>query len=308
MVSILTLASRSRHARLKLLDYYLQRAVTSRRLRRAATRATIAVLHRLHGSPARATLPDPLQQAPHAAATPPALQALRERGIAPLGRLLPPAHCAEVRAWLRHRDLVAARGDGRTFRLDSAPPGVGIGDVPLGIVVDCPHIMALANHPTMLRLARDYLGYTPIITLIGLRWSFAGAAADGMVQAFHRDSEPGCIKMLVYLTDVDALSGPHSFVAGSHRDRMPLRLRRYEDDEVARTHGAAEVVTGAAGTAFAIDSKGIYKGTPPARGARLLLVVQYSLLPCLLYDYTPLPYRGGGVFDRYVNRLVIEQR
>lgn len=307
MYSILTPASRSRHARLKLLGYYLQRAVTSRTLRRAATRATVALLGRLHGE-AGMPAPAPVPAPPPGAGADAALQALREHGIAPLGRLLSAAHCAEVRAWLRGRDLVAARGDGRTFRFDSVPAGVGIGDVPLASVVNCPHIMGLANHPGMLRLARDYLGYAPTITLIGLRWSFAGAAADGMVQAFHRDSEPGCIKMLVYLTDVDALSGPHSFVAGSHRDRMPLRLRRYEDDEVARVYGAAEVVTGAAGTAFAIDNKGIHKGTPPAHGARLLLVVQYSLLPCLLYEYVPVAYHGKDRFDRYVNRLIVDQR
>jgi hypothetical protein len=165
--------------------------------------------------------------------------------------------------------------------------------------------MDLANHPDVLRLAGDYLGYTPTITLMGLRWSFPCGDTDADVQHYHRDSEPGSIKLMVYLTDVDAGNGPHSYVPGTHLDRMPLRLRRYSDREVAAEHGDGVTITGAAGTSFVIDSKGIHKGTPPARADRLLLVIQYSLLPCLMYDYAPVAYHGGARLDGYVNRLMV---
>jgi hypothetical protein len=295
MQKYVTVGGGARHARLRLLGYYVQRGVTSRRIRGLAARLAVAVLGWRHGR----------AHGVHAYAAP-ALAALRATGFAPLGQLLSARACAEALDWLREREMIAARGDGSVFRRDAAPPGAAIGDFPLDTVVHCPHILALANHPDMLALAAGYLGYTPTITLMGLRWSFPGAAADN-VQAFHRDAEPGSIKMLVYLTDVGADAGPHHYVAGSHRERMPLRLRRYADAEVARDYGAGIVVTGPAGTAFAIDTKGIHKGTPPARVARLLLVVQYSLLPCLQYDYAPVPWRGMRRFDRYANRLMIVQ-
>ena len=290
MQKYLTLHGGSRHARLRLLGYYVQRTVTSRRLRRVAARLTIAVLASLHGR--RRTVA-------------PEVESLQERGYAQLGRLLSAQQCAAALDWLRGREMIAVRSGGGRYLLDKVPDGTPTADFPLETIVHCPHIMALANHPALLRIAGDYLGYTPTITLMGLRWSFPGRETDADVQAFHRDIEPGSIKLLVYLTDVDMDSGPHSYVCGTHRERMPMRMRRYSDGEIAREYGNSAVITGPAGTGFFIDNRGIHKGTPPANARRLLLVVQYSLLPCLMYDYAPVPWEGEERFDGYVNRLMI---
>lgn len=191
--------------------------------------------------------------------------------------------------------------------LDDVPAATRVGDYPPELVVDCPHIMELANHPTVLGLAQHYLGFMPLITGLGLRCSFPNpTASPDNVQQFHRDAEPGSIKLLVYLSDVDATSGPHHYIVGSHRERMPLRLRPYADAELAQRRDQVRTVTGAAGTAFMIDAKGIHRGMPPVQHPRLVLVVEYGLLPCLLYDYAPLPYADGERFDPYVNRLVIK--
>ena len=282
-------------ARLKLLGYYAQRVCTSRRLRRVTTRALIAGLGALHGRDGRPREPGPR------------VAILRAQGFLRMERLLSPSQCAEMLAWLRPYPMIAARGNGAAFTLDAVPRNAGIGDYPLETVVNCPHVLDLANRPDMLALAAGYLGYTPIITLMGLRWSFPldGAAADADVQHFHRDVEPGSIKLLVYLTDVDHNAGPHHYVPRSHLDRMPLRMQRYADPEVLRRHGGSIGITGPAGTAIAIDNKGIHKGVPPRARPRLLLVIQYSLLPCLMYEYAPVPYRGRARFSPYTNRLMI---
>jgi len=297
MQKYVTASSTSRHARLKLLGYYAQRIVTSRTLRQAATRAVIAGLAATQGSTGRARRPAP---AP--------IGAMPADGYLRLGRLLSERQCMDMRAWLRKRAMVAARGSGHAFTMDDIPAGTRFGDYPLDTVVNCPHVMELANRPEILGMAAAYLGYTPRITLVGLRWSFpvdAAAGADN-VQQFHRDTEPGSIKLMVYLTDVDEGAGPHSYVAGTHRDRMPLRLRRYADDEILRRHGAATVITGPAGTGFAIDTKGIHRGIPPAARARLVLVIQYALLPFLLYEYAPATYSGAARLDPYINCLVAD--
>jgi hypothetical protein len=283
-------------ARLKLLGYYAQRVCTSRRLRRATTRAVIAGLGALHGRAAGADA---------TRAPPPALATLRTQGYLRLGPLLAPDRCAEALSWLRARPMIAARGSGDVFTLATRPAGVRIGDYPLETVVNCPHVLELANHPGMLALAGGYLGYTPVITLMGLRWSFPAEDADADVQHFHRDVEPGSVKLLVYLTDVDEAAGPHRYVPRSHLDRMPLRMQRYPDHEVARRHGGSVSITGPAGTALMIDNKGIHKGAPPLARARLLLVIQYSLLPCLMYDYAPVPYHGQARVSPYTNRLMV---
>lgn len=294
MQKYVTIGGGTRHARLRLLGYYVQRSVTSRRLRRAAAGLAIAWLATLHG-----------RQERRRSVGSPMFESLHERGYAQLGRLLSASQCAEALAWLREREMVAVRSGGARFRIDAVPEGTSTADFPLETVVHCPHILELANRPELLQLAADYLGYTPTITLMGLRWSFPSGKKDVDVQGFHRDVEPGSIKLLVYLTDVDDGSGPHSYVSGTHRERMPLRMRRYSDREIAQEYGSVVVVTGPSGTGLFIDNKGIHKGTPPTHGARLLLVVQYSLLPCLMYDYDPIPWRGERRFDDYVNRLMI---
>ena len=297
MQKYVSVSGGSRHARLKLFGYYVQRACTSRRLRRIATRVLVAGLGMLHGPPARtmrATRDDGR-----------ALERMRAQGYLRMGALLSGDQCAQALAYLRHQDMIPARRDGSPFRIDAVPPGCRVGDYPLETLIHCPHIMDVANHPDVLRLAAGYLGYTPTISLMGLRWTFPGdGAPDGLLD-FHRDSEPGSIKLMVYLTDVDLDSGPHSYVPGTHRDRMPVRLRHYSDADVMRRHGCRVDITGAAGTAFFVDTRGIHKGTLPARTARLMLIVQYSLLPCLVYDYAPVAYPGHERYDAHVNRLML---
>ena len=296
MQKYLSSSGGARHARLKMLGYYVQRSVTSRTLRHAAAGLTIAWLATLNGFQER-----------RRRAGSPALDSLRDSGFAELGRLLSAAQCTAALDWLRERDMVAARGNGARFRIDTVPPGTGTADFPLETVVHCPHIMELANRPELLLLAADYLGYKPTITLMGLRWSFPGGGTDVDVQGFHRDVEPGSIKLFAYLTDVDDASGPHHYVARSHLDRMPLRMQRYADRDVARRYGGSVAITGPAGTTFAIDVKGIHKGVPPVTRPRLMLVIQYSLLPCLMYDYAPVLYRGRARFSAYTNRLMVTQ-
>lgn len=228
------------------------------------------------------------------------------KGYLQMGQLLSKKQCEDIRAWLRPRKMVAMRGSGSTFSLENVPAGARFGDYPLDTVVNCPHVMELANHPAVLGMAAAYLGYTPRITLASLRWSFpTDTAASDDVQQFHRDSEPGSIKLMVYLTDVDESSGPHTYVGGTHRDRMPLRLQRYSDEEILQRYRPT-VITGPAGTGFAIDTKGIHKGTPPIRQARLVLAIQYSLLPRLIYENDRVTYWGPVHLDPYINGLIVD--
>lgn len=292
-----SVSSGSAFARLRMLAYYAQRILTNRLLRYVAAHFTIVFLRILH----RRARPKERRKS---AST----KIMRETGYLRLNQLLSAQQIVEIHNFLKTKQVVAARGSGQSFTLDEIPAGTSTGDYPLETVVNCPHVLELANNPEVLALAASYLGYTPTITLMGIRWSFPGDSVDLDIQGFHRDLEMGSIKLLVYLTDVDIKSGPHSYVQGTHLDRLPLRLRRYSDEDVMREHGGSVIITGSAGTAFAIDIKGIHKGTPPASRARLILTIQYSLLPCLNYDYEPVNYFGKSPVNEYINRLMIQKK
>src|SRR5690606_20401751 len=93
---------------------------------------------------------------------------------------------------------------GRRFTIEDVPNGIRMANYDLKDIIAAPHLLELANRPSLLRLAASYIGCKPTISALGLRWSFpsVGAAAD--VQAFHRDLEDWrYLKVLVYLTEVN---------------------------------------------------------------------------------------------------------
>ena len=142
-----------------------------------------------------------------------------------------------------------------------------------------------------------------------LRWSFPSTESGSDVQAFHRDSDDWrYVKVMVYLTDVYDDAGPHVYVLGTHLGKPSLRLQHYSDESVLRTYGADRIVsvTGPSGLGFAVDTAGIHKGAVPTLTPRLMLQIQYSLLPAYAYRYEPQSYSGSLELDPYINRLFIK--
>ena len=81
--------------------------------------------------------------------------------------------------------------------------------------------------------------------------------------AFHYDVlDFRSVTMFAYLTDVDERSGPHAYVAGTHRNKRLGELFKVvlSDDEVdARYPGRTETVLGPAGTTFFEETCGYHK-------------------------------------------------
>ncbi len=184
-----------------------------------------------------------------------------------------------------------------------------LADYNLTDVVNCPRVMALANHPFLLALAGAYLGCAPTISTIGIRWSRpSGKAAP--VQSFHRDPDDWkMVKFFTYLTDVQEGTGPHVYVVGTQRARAPLFSQRYSDKDVVAKYGEWALVTmaGPRGTMFMADTSGIHKGDPARTGPRLMLEIGYTLLPVFAFDYQPVRMEQPLVgLDPYVNRLIVK--
>lgn len=235
------------------------------------------------------------------------LATLRSDGIALLGQVLSDDKCKEVLHYLAEKP-VAAR-EAAPFTIGARLAGIPFANYLLADLVACPHLLELANSPAILELARNYLGCTPTLSGMSARWSFPAESSSEVVQKFHRDSEDWLsFRLMVYLTRVDDASGPHVYVKSTHRDRRTARLAVLEDSLVCQRF-ANNIVrqTGAQGFGFAVDTAGLHKGELPKEKARLLLSFQYSILPCFLYEYEPVP-----VFelrhDPYINRLIIRHR
>jgi len=156
-------------------------------------------------------------------------------------------------------------------------------------VKDCPAIRALTEDSGLLAIAAAYLGCVPRFHGIHLRKSYVVSTSDWersekLAQWFHSDyNDYNFVKFFFYLTDVDRLSGPTTFVLGTHR-RKKLRhqfdqLNRFEDGELEADYGKGRVmaVQGPAGFGFAVDTYGFHKGDPPRRRGRILLELEYGM-------------------------------
>lgn len=284
------------------IAYYAQRLLVGPRSRRFAADAVAAVVRLRWGAGLSGKEASGEEEG--------WLRALRALGYTRLGALLNPAQVTDIRAFLAARPLTDHDDPARTFLLDAVPPGVRMANHRLEDVLACPHVLQLANRPALLNLAAHYLGCTPTLSALRLRWSFPGWWAGTGLQAFHRDLDDWrFVKLFVYLSDVDEGSGPYVQVAGTHLTRGSFHARSWSDREVEQIHGAGRVVSflGGAGTGLAADSYGLHKGAVPRNRRRLQLQLQYSLLPVYAYRYEPRPYHGPFRPDPYVNRLFLRQ-
>jgi hypothetical protein len=280
--------------------YYAQRGIIQPTIHSAITAGIAAAINWRH--PSNGGQGDEIWHAPDRSAT---LRSLETEGIAILPQRLT-EQVKEMNRFLSDKPVVLSSGE-RVHR-ERVPPGYAIADYQLETVLNCPHVLSLANSDFLIRMATQYLGCLPTISTLRIWWSFPGSWSEASAQSFHRDRDDWrCLKLFVYLTDVDETSGPHHFVRGSHRTRPELFWRTYEAEALEKAFGrdAICVVTGAAGTAFLEATIGIHAGPNPISQPRLILQVGYTLLPRFSLLYQPVAIESRPAVDKYINRLFI---
>lgn len=153
-------------------------------------------------------------------------------------------------------------------------------------------------------IAQEYLGARPVLDVLGMWWhtDFSDTPDSEAAQYFHFDMDrPKWLKFFIYLTDVETTSGPHTFVADSHRTgSIPLNLlrkgyARLTDKEVTEAFEEKNIIEFVAprGTIIAEDTRGLHKGKHVENGDRLVLQVQFS--NCLFGGYYPKAHTGSDL-------------
>jgi len=168
------------------------------------------------------------------------------------------------------------------FRLEDAPAGTHVADIPAAPTLKALHDIAFDER--LVEMAARYFGCRPYVDSIQAWWSLPGNSEPEEAENFHRDNDSvRFLKFFLYLTDVEDGDGPHNFVKGSHTDPKALDRRRLTNDEVEKAFGRERILSikGRAGDAFMEDTFGVHKGQLPERGTRLLMQVRYSLTPSI---------------------------
>jgi hypothetical protein len=179
---------------------------------------------------------------------------------------------------------------GRFNPANDVPKGVHVAFFDAELVVQTPHIFEIVNNPVVLGAAARVLGATPTISYMAVDdWRF--------------------VKYIVYLTDVDADSGPHIFIPGSHKQNKLLPIRRYTAEEIAGAFGEGNerLFVGPAGTSFLENTYGFHRGLPAKSKPRLALAATYSLRVIPYGPRAPIAAIGqNGIpadVDSYINRI-----
>jgi hypothetical protein len=208
--------------------------------------------------------------------------AVEDRGFYISPTRLPDAVVDDIRTVL-DEGPAEPRGD----RIDDASPGAPRPTAPTWWMSPSDALRAtsakrLLQERRLAQIAGTYLGHDPTIMSMALWRSFAWPSADNLsAQQFHYDIDrPAFIKMFVYLTDVDATTGPHTYVPRSHREKPKELLHggRLTDDEVGRHYPREqwEVITGTKGTVFFADTQGFHKGGLVQTGSRAMFQINVA--------------------------------
>ena len=276
--------------------YYAQRCVTNPTARRLIASVLAAGVKSRH-APLATRRDSDLQNV---------LSELKRDGIAMMPDLFSRSQVDDVVDYFSSHRVFAPQGEG--VALSELPSEATMAAYDLSTLVACPWLMTAINQQSILRLASAYLGCMPTICAIGVRWSFPGPQSNNVTQAYHRDpDEWRFLKLFVYLTDVDEECGPHIYVLGSHKTRMSLRGKSYTQEQVETQFGKQNMraVLGTRGKTFVANTIGVHAGIPPQRAPRLMLQVQYSILPNFALDYAPVAPNTHRDLDPYVNRLIL---
>ncbi len=135
-----------------------------------------------------------------------------------------------------------------------------------------------------------WLGAPPVLMDVAAWVSRPGGAEPEGAQMWHRDMDDWrAVKLFVYLSDVTHETGPHQYIAGSHRaswfeergsppDPWFLGSGRGNERMTKALDGLPRVeFVGEAGTCFLENTHGFHRGLPPVKGERILLQALYAL-------------------------------
>lgn len=178
-----------------------------------------------------------------------------------------------------------------------------LGHMPMEQVLALPGLLDIVADPATIALVRALLEAPPIITNVSVWRSFSGTngakeAKDAQLFHYDLDDYRFC-KLFVYLTDVDAQSGPHIFFPETHRNDVILSLleatedlqrkeflnwyasvlRKSEEDVIRWFNREPIAITGTAGSRFIVQTRGIHRGAPPETDDRVLLQCTYGITP-----------------------------
>jgi hypothetical protein len=219
---------------------------------------------------------------------------IRERGYHVFDRQLPADLCEQLYQFALTQPCRPRATDSQPVAEGIAPspfprsdPQAIIYDFSPHDLINNQHVQALMGDRSINALAEAYLDSKPVLDTVNMWWTTAYSSRPdaAAAQLYHFDMDHvRWLKFFIYLTDMTPESGPHCFVAGTHRSgRIPRKFlsqgyARLSDSDIAASFPAGDVMEfmGLRGTIIAEDTRGLHKGKPVLRDDRLMFELEFS--------------------------------
>lgn len=235
---------------------------------------------------------------------------LEDDGVIFLPKLLSPLQIKQIIEFFKDKSMFQSYDRDKTlYTADKIPQGTHVASYLKDDVLNCPHLLEVANHPLILDIVSKVMNCKPTISNINVWRSYPGFDVAKDSENFHRDVDDfHFLKLFIYLTDVDEQSGPHVYVKKSHKSKDFLRIARFTDEEIYNKYHEKNIlkITGEAGSTILENTFGLHKGQVAESKERMIFQVEYSLLPIGAYKYKPIKKHDVSSYDRYINRLFIK--
>jgi hypothetical protein len=182
------------------------------------------------------------------------------------------------------------------------PTGVTRFTWPMSELIRLPSVQRIVLTGPFCDIAQEYLGCRPVLAHVTM-WLDAPSEERFEPYFYHYDNEgPGFLKFFLFLSDIEAGSGAHHFIVGSHHSDKPKPVSRaglYSDEQIFAVYSRQReiIAQGAAGTILAEDTKGFHRGSKITRDFRLLVQLEFSVIDVpteqeLANPFAPLPIPG----------------
>ena len=201
------------------------------------------------------------------------------------------------------------------FGLDNVPEDTQLAHLPLMDVLRAPHLLKLANQPSILLAIEKQFGCKPCAEVIQASWSPPSKKDAIRSQLFHRDTDGlQFIKLFLFLTEVTEDSGPHCYVLNSHDSNKLTKPGFYTEEQVVESFGEENItfISCPKGTHFLENTYGVHKGTKPTGRGRLMIQILYCSHPTIYPPKEPvlteddLKTLGVENLDKYVFRKFVK--
>lgn len=197
---------------------------------------------------------------------------------------LTPEDLQEIREFAFSNPAYAKKLDEQIYiRPDAIPTEHGRYEWKMESLTKLNAVQRLMKDSSLHEIAQEYIGGACVLSSITL-WLDPAYKGEFDPHIYHYDNDgPKFLKYFFYITDVEADTGAHKFIRGTHNHTKPeqFRISKRYDEKILLDYWGKEneiVFAAPAGTILAEDTAGFHRGSTVKHDYRLLMQFQYALL------------------------------